>query len=92
MFKVFLTDTFKRKLSEIASPGREKVSVKIEKQIVPQLKREPHFGTNIRKLRAWSPPTFRYRIGNFRIFYIVDEKEKVVAFVSIDDRKKAYRK
>jgi mRNA interferase RelE/StbE len=36
------------------------------------------------------PARWRYRIGKFRLFYIIDEKEKVVAMISIDDRKDAY--
>ncbi|MDP8235981.1 MAG: type II toxin-antitoxin system RelE/ParE family toxin [Candidatus Erginobacter occultus] len=41
--------------------------------------------------RAPTSDTWRYRIGRFRIFYIVSREERVVALVSLGDRKDAYR-
>ena len=91
MYRVFLTDIFKKKIENIPENIREKIRAKIFDFVVPQLKQEPHFGANIRKLRDWTPPTWRYRLGSFRLFYIIDEIEKVVAFVSLDDRKASNR-
>ena len=37
------------------------------------------------------PPTWRYRIGAFRVFYSVDADTSVVFLLTVDDRKDAYR-
>jgi mRNA interferase RelE/StbE len=42
--------------------------------VFPQLKEEPHFGLNIKKLKGFVPETWRYRIGKFRLIYIIYEK------------------
>ncbi len=55
------------------------------------MKQEPFFGTNVRKLRDYSPDTWRYRIGKFRLFYAVDLEEQVIYILSVDLRRDAYR-
>ncbi len=90
MYRLFLTDEFQKQLTKIKSPIKGRLEKKIEEYLSPQLKREPHFGKNIKKLRGHSPETWRYRIGNFRLFYIIDENEKIIALVSVDDRKDTY--
>ena len=90
MYRIFLTAEFLKQLDKIESRIRKKLDKKIEEYISPQLKQEPHFGQNVKKLRGYMPERWRYRIGKFRLFYIIDEKEKVVAMISIDDRKDAY--
>lgn len=64
---------------------------KLEAYVYPQLREEPHYGANIKKLRDYKPETWRYRIGNWRIFYSIDHGERVVYILTIDDRKSAYR-
>ncbi|MDP2725859.1 MAG: type II toxin-antitoxin system RelE/ParE family toxin [Syntrophales bacterium] len=90
MYRIFLTAEFLKQLDRIEPPIRKKLDRKIEEYVSPQLKQEPHFGRNIRKLRDYNPETWRYRIGNFRLFYIIDEKEKIIAMIFIDHRKDAY--
>ena len=90
MYRIFLTNEFLKQLKKIDSRIRKGLEKKIEEYISPQLKQEAHFGKNVKKLRGYVPETWRYRIGSFRLFYIVDEVEKIVALISIDDRKDAY--
>lgn len=90
MYRIFLTDEFMKQLDKIELRIRKQLDKKIEGYISPQLKQEPHFGKNVKKLHGYVPERRRYRIGNFRLFYIIDEKEKIVAMISIDDRKDAY--
>ncbi len=92
-YKIFETDQFKKELQRVASLYEEKlIQRKLEKQIYPQLRQQPYYGNNIKKLRDYEPETWRYRIGNFRLFYSVDEKAKVVIIATIRLRKEAYRK
>ncbi len=66
------------------------VENKLNAYIYPQLSKEANCGLNIKKLKNSSPPTWRYRIGNYRIFYEIDETESIVFILSIDQRKDAY--
>ncbi len=90
MYRLFVTAEFQRQLEKVESAIQKKLNKKIKEYVAPQLKQEPHVGRNIKKLRAYDPDTWRYRIGNFRLFYIIDEKEKIVGLISIDQRKDAY--
>lgn len=90
MYRIFLTAEFLKQLQKIEPQIRKKLDKKIKEYISPQLKQEPHFGQNVKKLRGYEPEIWRYRIGSFRLFYIIDEKEKTVAMISIDHRKDAY--
>jgi len=56
----------------------------------PQLKENPFFGKNIKKLLNYYPETSRYRIGNYRFFYEIDEKNKIIFMVAADNRKNVY--
>ena len=58
--------------------------------MAPQIKIEPHYGPNIKKLKGYNPETWRYRIGRYRLFYVINESESRVDFISIDQRKDAY--
>jgi mRNA interferase RelE/StbE len=90
MYRIFLTAEFLKQLDKVEPQIRKKLDKKIEEYITHQLKQEPRFGQNVKKLRGYVPETWRYRIGSFRPFYIIDEKEKIVVMISIDDRKDAY--
>jgi mRNA interferase RelE/StbE len=63
---------------------------KLKTVVYPQLSRYPHFGPNIRKLKNYEPETWRYRIGAWRFFYEIDEKERVVFMIAASHRSSAY--
>lgn len=88
-FRVFETEEFKKALVRLGPPRF--LPKKLESYIHPQLRQWPYFGPNIRKLQGYTPPTWRYRSGPYRIFYSVDEDERIVSMLTIDDRKDAYR-
>ena len=90
-YRLFKTEEYRKRLDKI--PGGDAVFInrKLESQVYPQLKAAPFFGPNIKKLRGYDPETWRYRVGRFRIFYSVDEVEKIVFLATIDHRKDAYR-
>jgi mRNA interferase RelE/StbE len=89
-YKIFETDQYEQDLSDISENIRDKIINKINGYVYNQLSENPYYGNNIKKLKNYSPETWRYRIGNFRIFYEIDEKEKVVFMIAIDLRKDAY--
>lgn len=88
-FKIFETDEFTKCIEILPRKDNKLIKKKLLGYVYPQLKKEPHFGTNIKKLHSYEPDTWRYRIGRYRIFYII-EKE-IVSIISIDYRKDAYK-
>jgi mRNA interferase RelE/StbE len=90
-FRVFETDEFIKRLKKMSASDSDFLSRKLDSFVYPQIKKEPFWGNNIKKLKGYSPETWRYRIGRFRLFYIVDEDEQIIYMLTIDDRKNAYR-
>ena len=88
-FRIFETDEFRKTLARVGAPRF--VRKKLDMYVYPQLRQGPYFGPNIRKLQDYEPPTWRYRIGSYRVFYTVDEEKRIVFVLTIDDRKDAYR-
>ena len=87
-FKIAETKIFenvKRKLNKI-------LVSKIETIVYPQLRVNPFIGTNIKILKGDFKGYYRYRIGNYRLFYLIDKKEKLVFIVDLKMRNIAYKK
>jgi len=90
-FRIFQTDEFLGKLSKLPGNESEFLEKKLKDYVFPQLRVEPFHGQNIRKLRDYTPETWRYRIGNYRLFYIINHNEMIIYLLTIDLRKDAYR-
>ncbi|MBI1936485.1 MAG: type II toxin-antitoxin system RelE/ParE family toxin [Ignavibacteriales bacterium] len=89
-YQIFETDEFLKKIKKITNRDQTFIERKLLQHIYPQLKEEPHYGNNIKKLMDYKPETWRYRIGKYRLFYVIDEIEKTIYVLSIDLRKDAY--
>ena len=90
-FRIFETDEFLRRLKKLSSRDATFLRRKLDSFVYPQLKEAPFWGNNIKKLQGYTPETWRYRIGKFRVFYIVDQEEQILYILTVDDRKDAYR-
>jgi len=90
-YQIFETDEFIKKIKKIANRDQTFIERKLLQHIYPQLKEEPHYGNNIKKLMDYKPETWRYRIGKYRLFYVIDEIQKTVFVLSLDLRKDAYQ-
>jgi mRNA interferase RelE/StbE len=90
-FRAFETDEFLKRLKKLASRDAAFLRRKLDSFVYPQLKTEPFWGNNIKKLQGYTPETWRYRIGKFRVFYIVDQEDQILYILTVDDRKDAYR-
>ncbi|MDO8580860.1 MAG: type II toxin-antitoxin system RelE/ParE family toxin [Candidatus Omnitrophota bacterium] len=66
------------------------IHAKLRHFAYPQLTIQPYFGKNIKKLRHYKPETWRYRIGDYRFFYTIDDKKKIVFMIAADNRQNAY--
>lgn len=89
-YRVFETDNFKDNICGIRLAGSKNIQKKLEGYVYPQLRDEPHFGQNVKKLRDFTPQTWRYYVGDWRFFYEIDEKEHVVYMIAVHHRKEAY--
>ena len=87
--RVFETEEFKKALIRFGPPRF--LRNKLDTYVYPQLRQGPYFGPNIRKLQGYVPPTWRYRIGRYRVFYSLEERQRIVFILTIDDRKDAYK-
>ena len=89
-YKIFLTDRFKADLEKLDGSVQSSIREKFNEFALPQLVVTPQFGINIKKLKNFKPETWRYRIGSFRLFYLIDSEKMVVTFLAIANRKDAY--
>jgi mRNA interferase RelE/StbE len=89
-YRIFETEQFQADLRGISKSGQSAVVAKLRVVVYPQLVAHPHFGPNIRKLKGYTPPTWRYRIGSWRFFYEIDEGQEVVSMTAASHRGSAY--
>jgi mRNA interferase RelE/StbE len=87
-YKIAETDTFTKKIN---SKKYNYLYDKIKNDVYPMLKNNPNFGVNIKKLKGKYKELFRFRIGDNRLFYKIDEPKKIVFILNIENRKDAYK-
>lgn len=91
MYDLFETEEFLNSIAKLQKRDKALIQNKLKQYVYPQIKSEPHFGINIKKLRDYHPATWRYRIGNYRVFYTIDENDLLVLLLIVESRDKAYR-
>ena len=91
-YQIFETDEFLKRLSKFSANDKQFIETKLKNLVYDHLDLggEPHFGNNIKKLRSYVPETWRFRIGKYRLFYSIDENEKIVFILTVEFRKDAY--
>ncbi|MBM9576239.1 type II toxin-antitoxin system RelE/ParE family toxin [Leptospira sp. 201903070] len=86
-YKIAETELFQSKLKDRQFSQLQK---KLTDYVYPILKQNPFFGPNIKKLKGDLDGLYRYRIGKYRLFYLIKDNELLVVFVDIDQRKDSY--
>lgn len=86
-FKIAETKSFQKVIQQ---PELNNFYQRIKKVVYPQLKSNPFFGPNIKKLSGEFEGLYRYRIGNYRLFYKIDKGRVIVFILTIKQRKDAY--
>ena len=89
-FKIFETNQFINDLEGNFSGQQTRIIRKLHHYVYPQLKENPYFGKNIKKLINYLPETWRYRIEDYRFFYEIDDKEIIIYMTTADNRQNAY--
>ncbi len=86
MYKVVLSVHAKSFYSSSTAHLSKKLS-----RCFSNLENEPYKSNNIKKLSGKLRNYYRYRIGDFRVIYRIDEINKVVNVVLIKHRSSVYR-
>lgn len=88
-FRIAETATFKKGLE---TKGYQRHYKKLTQNVYPRLKENPYYGPNIKRLKGDLKSVFRYRIGDYRLFYTVDPEKKYVYILTLENRKDSYKK
>ena len=90
MYRIFETERFQKDLKAIARGGERKILEKLRTSVYDQLRLQPRFGPQIKKLKGHEPETWRFRIGAWRFFYEVDDVAMIVFLTVASHRGSAY--
>jgi mRNA interferase RelE/StbE len=85
-FKIAETKEFKKNIKKID----KSIYNKIKNIVYPQLRKNPFFGANIKKLKGEFDGVYRYRVGNYRLFYVIENDKVLVIVTSISHKQSAY--
>jgi mRNA interferase RelE/StbE len=88
-YAVYETAAFSKSLKKLKL---ERLQTKLQRTVYPQLQKAPQAGPQIKKLKGEFPYLYRYRVGKYRIMYLIDDAERAVYLTDIQHRKNAYRK
>ena len=89
-FRIFETAQFQKDLRQDFGGQQARIQRKLAVAVYPQLRANPYVGQHIKKLRDVAPETWRYRIGDYRFFYTVDGRQRLVLLLAADHRGRAY--
>lgn len=88
-FKIAETDSFIRIIDKSEF---KTVYNKISNIVYPQLRKNPFYGLNIKKLKGDFSGVYRYRIGQYRLFYSIESTKVMVIIINLSHRKESYKK
>jgi mRNA interferase RelE/StbE len=74
-YRIAETETFSKK---ITARKYSHLYKKIFEDVYPVLRNNPFFGANIKKLKGEYKEIYRFRIGDYRLFYKINEKEFII--------------
>jgi mRNA interferase RelE/StbE len=90
-YRLFETTGFLKDLDRLGGPASRRIRATLETRAYPVLRATPRKVPSAARLQDWEPPTWRVRIGSWRIFYEIDDARGVVSLIAADHRKNAYR-
>ena len=76
-YQIAETKTFEKVKNKID----KKLYLKIKNFVYPQLRENPFYGTNIKMLKDNLEGYYRYRIGNYRLFYLIEDDKLIIAVI-----------
>lgn len=88
-FKIAETDVL---INKIEKSEFKTIYNKIINFVYPQLRQNPFYGPNIKKLKGDFTGVYRYRIGQYRLFYSIESTKVIVIIINLSHRKESYKK
>jgi len=85
-YKIAETENFSKKIS---SKKYSHLYQKIYLDVYPILRSNPYFGGNIKKLKGEYKDIYRFRIGDYRLFYKIEDA--MIFVIDIESRQDAYK-
>jgi len=85
-FKIAETKNFQKIKKNID----KKIYDKIVDIVYPQLRSNPYYGTNIKKLKGKFEGYYRYRVGNYRLFYLIEDEKVLIIITDFRHRQNVY--
>jgi len=82
LYKPTFTRGFTKEFDRLSKDAKERILEALEK-----VAEAPYIGT---KLRGKLEGLWRWRVGKYRIVYLIDEKHKKVVFLDVGLRKTIY--
>jgi mRNA interferase RelE/StbE len=90
-YRIFETAGFRRDLVGLGPASAKRIQDTLTRRVYPVLRAAPREAPSAARLKNWDPPTWRIRIGTWRVFYEIDDEKRVVFLTAADHRKDAYR-
>ena len=87
-YKIAEVENYSKKIN---SKKFNRLYQKIFEDIYPILRNNPFFGINIKKLKGEYKDIYRFRLGDYRLFYKIDEKKSMIFIIDIEKRDDAYK-
>ena len=87
-YTVAETESFQKKINKKEYKNFYK---KIRDYVYPILKKNPFYGPNIKRLKGNYSEYLRYRVGDYRLFYRIDNEKIILFIIDIAHRKDAYK-
>ena len=85
MFDIILSRQAEKFYNEVNDKLASKFNIAFDEISV-----HPYFGNKIKKLKGELDGLYRYRTGDYRIVYSIEDKIKIVSVTWIGKRKDAY--
>ncbi len=90
-YRIFETAGFQRDVAGLGPEAAKRIQNTLARRVYPVLRAAPREVPSAARLKDWDPPTWRIRIGSWRLFFEIDDEKRVVFLTAADHRKDAYR-
>ena len=90
-YPLFETKTYQRDLDRPGPAVSKRIRAALKRRVYPALRATPRNAASAARLQHAGPPTWRIRIGSWRIFYEIAHEKRIVFLTAADYRKNADR-
>jgi mRNA interferase RelE/StbE len=89
-YRIFETAAFREALADLPVSQREWLQAKLTDYVYPLLRRSPRDHPQASALRGYQPKAWRWRLGEWRAFYHIDDSDRTVLMFGLTLRRDAY--